>query len=140
MNKISDQITIDSSTQFLSEVRKFISSFASNNGISEIILRNVMLAVDEACANVIEHGYNSISGNNLTISLSLEDEKLTVRITDNGISFNPENVPQPDINRYYNEHKKGGWGLFLIRKIMDIVDYHKSEDGKNILTLVKKIK
>ena len=59
-----------------------------------------------------------------------------IEIIDCGIPFDPLTLPKPDVNAPIEDRKIGGLGIYMMRKLMDKVNY-KREQGKNILTLVK---
>ena len=94
---------------------------------------NIELAVQEIAVNIVKHSYAHSSGEILMmVTLSEVPFHLTVVLEDNGISFNPENVPEPRLG----ELQEHGFGLFLVRQLMDKVEYH-SENGRNRWRLVK---
>ena len=63
---------------------------------------------------------------------------MTLVITDNGVPFNPLERDEPDISLSAAEREIGGLGIFITKKTMDTVSY-AYENGKNILTMTKKI-
>jgi serine/threonine-protein kinase RsbW len=120
----------------LTDFREFIKQHCANApGVSDMILYDVQLAVDEACTNIITHGYKDLDPGSIILDLDLEPDKLTVVVTDFGHSFEPSSAPIPDINAPLEEREPGGLGLFLIQHVMDGMDYQVTEDGnKMILT------
>jgi serine/threonine-protein kinase RsbW len=102
-------------------------------------LYDVQLAVDEACTNIITHGYADMDPGSVILDLELDTEKLIVSLTDFGRSFEPGNVPVPDIDMPIEEREIGGFGLFFIHQSVDEVEYQANEDG-NTLTLTKYLK
>jgi len=99
---------------------------------------DLKLAVDEACTNVIEHGYEGRSG---TIRLSVAENggSLTVIIEDRGLPFDPSSVAPPDLSAGWRDRKIGGLGWHFIRSCVDEIRYEPGADGRNRLTLVKKL-
>ena len=67
-----------------------------------------------------------------------EDRSVTFRLSDEGIPFDPLKKPDPDITLSLEERQIGGLGIFIVKKTMDSVSY-AYENGKNILTMIKKI-
>lgn len=115
----------------------FVVQVASDMGFNDSDLYAVELAVDEACTNIIEHAYgNKRSGEILCITEVFPD-KLKIILQDNGGSFNPDAVPEPDTNLPINKVKKRGAGLYLMRKLMDDVKFDFTKSAGNILTMVK---
>ena len=71
-----------------------------------------------------------------TVEAKLPEDAEVLTFTDNGIHFNPLNVPEPDIKNV-EDRKEGGMGIFLVRKFSDKLQYEYS-GGKNILKITKK--
>ena len=99
---------------------------------------NINLVLEEALSNIIYYAFNDNEEHKIRISLSQSKNKLTVRIKDDGIPFDPTAQRQPDITLPAVERPVGGLGIFLISKIMDTIHYSR-EKNLNILTLTKKI-
>jgi len=92
--------------------------------------------VDEACTNIIQHGYKGMDPGSIILSFRIEPERILVQITDFGHIFEPVEGVKPDMEAALEAHELGGVGLFLIYQIMDNIDYQSSEDG-NTLTFTK---
>lgn len=95
----------------------------------------LQLAMEEAVANVIMYAYAGKEGL-FKVELSECASILTFVITDNGIPFNPVEKDDPDVTLPAEERKIGGLGVYLVKQIMDEVEYNR-RDGQNILTLIK---
>jgi serine/threonine-protein kinase RsbW len=130
------RITRAAYLESLRDFREFIKEHCAKvPGVTNEILYDVQLAVDEACTNIITHGYQDLNPGSIILDLEVEPDKLTVSITDFGHSFEPSSAPIPDIQAPLEERELGGYGLFLIRQTMDEMDYRVTEDGnKMILT------
>lgn len=134
------KLIVKSRTENLSKIRDFVSSNASEAGFSKDEIDEMILAVDEACTNVIKHAYKFSPYGDIILEIKFDDNALTITIEDNGISFNPDIIPEPDLQKYYREHRVGGLGMYLMKTLMDEVKY-KSEPGKfNRVSLTKKLK
>ena len=126
---------------FLHQIREFITGVASTFGINEHDIDNIELAVDEACANVIEHGYApNASDKKLTIRMEIDTSKLVLTIIDHGKSFDPRLRQQVDLQQLINMKRNGGLGISLIKQTMDEVDYRTTPEGQNELVLTKYLK
>ncbi len=102
---------------------------------SEEAVLDVQLAVEEVIVNIIKHGYRGKEGS-IGVCCKASPEKATIVISDSAPAFNPLSLPEPDVTLGIEERGIGGLGIFLVRRVMDIVTYqHKNH--KNILTLVK---
>ena len=97
------------------------------------------VAIDEIYANIASYAYPEGGGEaKVVFSFDEETRTVTLTFTDQGIPFNPLLQEEPDVTLAAEERKEGGLGIFLVRKTMDAVDY-RYEDGKNILSIQKKI-
>jgi serine/threonine-protein kinase RsbW len=134
------RITRAAHLESLQDFRTFIKDQCGGKpGLTDEILYDVQLAVDEACTNIITHGYADMDPGSVILDLELDTEKLIVSLTDFGRSFEPGNVPVPDIDMPIEERELGGFGLFFIHQSVDEVEYQANEDG-NMLTLTKYLK
>jgi anti-sigma regulatory factor (Ser/Thr protein kinase) len=123
---------------YLHRIREFIAGMATEAGIDPHEIDNIELAVDEACTNVIEHGYAPDDINKeLTIRLEIDTSKLVLTVIDRARPFNILHYEPRDINDLKSEGKDGGLGIRLIKHIMDDIDYQTKDDGQNELTMTK---
>lgn len=99
---------------------------------------NINLVLEEALSNIIFYSYNDTNKHEIRISVSLTNNILSIKITDNGIAFNPLAHKPPDTTLPAVERPVGGLGIFLISQIMDNVNYTRQKN-QNILTLNKSI-
>jgi serine/threonine-protein kinase RsbW len=131
------RITRAAYLESLGDFREFIKKHCT--GIPEVtdeILYDVQLAVDEACTNIISHGYADLDPGSIILDLEIDPGKLTVTLTDFGHSFEPSSAPTPDVNAPIEERELGGFGLFFIQQSVDEMNYQVTEDG-NKMTLIK---
>lgn len=96
----------------------------------------LQLAMDEACTNVIEHGYAGMNPGSLMFDMEIAPTRVVMKITDFGRPFEPYEPELPDAQTVLESDKVGGFGLIFIYKTMDTVDYQTTEEG-NILSLTK---
>lgn len=130
------RITRAAYLESLSDFREFIKEHCARlPNITDEILYDVQLAVDEACTNIISHGYANLDPGSIILDLDVDLDKLTLTLTDFGHSFEPSSAPTPDVDAPIEERELGGFGLFFIQQSMDDMDYQVTEDGnKMILT------
>jgi serine phosphatase RsbU (regulator of sigma subunit)/anti-sigma regulatory factor (Ser/Thr protein kinase)/putative methionine-R-sulfoxide reductase with GAF domain len=121
----------------LDNIREFVGEMAAQAGMDAKEIYEVQLAVDEAASNVIEHAYQDVDDGQLEISCQTARGMLSITISDQGRAFNPEAVDNPDLEATLEDRAIGGLGLFLIRKLMDRVEYQTSPEKGNRLTMVK---
>ncbi len=128
-------------TNQLSEIGKLtdlLERLAGPWGLSEDVLFEANLALDEIVSNIIRHGYPDSGDHRITVRIRLEKGNLVMEVEDDAPQFNPLDAPEPDTNAPLEERGIGGLGIFLTRKLMDNVSYRRS-GGKNLLTLSKRL-
>jgi anti-sigma regulatory factor (Ser/Thr protein kinase) len=131
-------LTLRNDVQEVPLLATFIETISEENDIDMMESMNINLAVEEAVANVMKYAYPTGTVGEVRIDASVADGLLTITITDSGTPFDPTQKEDPDINLPAEERPIGGLGILLVKQIMDAVTYQYAE-GKNILTLVKKL-
>ncbi|GIX41470.1 MAG: hypothetical protein KatS3mg129_1203 [Leptospiraceae bacterium] len=134
-NPKSFSIVINSQLSELNRIREAIEE--KLNYIDIVELNRIILAIDEILSNIIEHGYKLKANNFIYIDFQLFDKKLIVKIEDNAPHFNILNYTDPDLEQHANKGKPRGLGLFLVRSIMDEIQYEPKIPEGNINILIK---
>ncbi len=134
------QLHVPSSTENLSMIRDFVGSIGERAGMTPDELLKLELAVDEACANVIEHAYGSDTTREVTVKAILDSEAVQIDIVDTGRGFDPAAIEPVDLEQLIRNRKSGGLGLQIIRKLMDEVQYQIVPGEKNELRMIKRLK
>ncbi|PSQ93028.1 MAG: ATP-binding protein [Bacteroidetes bacterium SW_4_67_19] len=129
-------MTIPSATRHLGEVRQFVAERAAAEGLEDEMVQELRMAVEEACANVIEHAYAGDASREIDVAVIADDERFTVRIRDEGEPFRPEAYDTPDLRELVRRRQSGGLGLHLMRRLMDQVEY-RTRQGVNEVLLTK---
>jgi serine/threonine-protein kinase RsbW len=122
----------------LADISEFIAQAAQEAGFDSKDIYTVKLAVDEACTNIIEHGYGGEGIGKIECSYSFDTEALTIKLRDWGGTFDPNDVPDPDFNVPLENLQPRGAGLYFMRKLMDKVQFSFNEKEGNQLIMVKK--
>lgn len=120
----------------LPALRDWIGEACRAAGIDDETNHDLRLAVDEACTNVITHGYAGMNPGSVMLDLVLQPHQVRITVTDFGRPFEPSAAALPDASLPLDERQAGGWGLFIIHSVMDQVGYSTDEEG-NHLVLVK---
>lgn len=132
MNGSIHHLTIPSSTHHLYRVRRFVEHHALAAGFSQEAVDQVKIAVDEACANIIEHAYHGESHHEVTIILAVEPDRLIIRIRDRGEAFDLSRYNEPDVIEYSRSRRSGGLGVHIMREFMDEVEYNNKEEFNEV--------
>ena len=114
-----------------------IADYLTSAGVITDIIPDIELAVDEAVTNIVLHGYKKGPGT-IAITCTITGTAVQIAIRDSAPAFNPLTIPPPDISADLADRVAGGMGIFLIRKVMDGVEYEYTE-GQNVLTMEKKV-
>lgn len=134
---VDESLTITSETEHLVEVREFLQTCARRAGLPDTDINKVVLAVDEATANIMKHAYGGEPGGEIRFDISADGKRLEVCITDHGEGFDPDRIKDPNMAEHVRAGRKSGLGIFLMRQIMDEVTYTFREGVPNRLRLVK---
>jgi serine/threonine-protein kinase RsbW len=139
MSAFHHELAINNDISCLFQVRELVSRSVKEGGFPTQVTNRLQIAVDEAVTNIIEHGYAGQPRGSGTIWMTFDvsPEAFRIEILDNGHSFDPRSKSDVDIHRHAAEGKSGGLGVFLMRKIMDIVEYRSESGRNNRLLLVK---
>lgn len=130
-------ISVQASTEYLAEVRDFVARHASEFGFKKQDVDDIRLAVDEAYTNIIKHAYQNDGDKSVDIELGYNSNTFWVSLLDTGNTFDPKNYTKPDVRQKMKEKKRGGVGVYLIRKLMDDVEY-KTKGSVNEIRMSKK--
>jgi len=135
LKQISGPITLDIPTDpaALFLVRFLVERLTQRLEFPQDQVDRMVLAVDEACTNIIRHAYGSSLNERIILTFIVEPDQVEFRIRDFGLQANPENFKPRDLA----EVQPGGLGLHFIRSAMDQVRYETPPDGGTLLTMLK---
>jgi serine/threonine-protein kinase RsbW len=121
----------------MERVCQLIWQAAQEAGLDEAEAGRCQLAVDEACTNVIEHGYGGEDRGTIDLICQVHEGELVITVLDHAAPFDPSEVPPPKLGASLDEVKVGGLGIYFMRQVMDAVEF-SYEGGGNKLVLVKR--
>jgi serine/threonine-protein kinase RsbW len=107
-------------------------------GVDQKTCYDLKLAVEEACTNVITHGYAGMNPGSVVLALEFDRERVLVTLTDFGHPFEPYEPAAPDVKAGLEDGFSSGFGLYFIYQTMDQIGYESAEDG-NHLIFVKRL-
>ena len=133
------EITLDATASNIAVVTDFVNAELEVLGCPSKARMQLDVAIDEVFGNISRYAYGSAVGR-ATVRLGFDEveREVTLTFVDSGSEFNPCEAPEPDITLMLEERPIGGLGLFMVKKMMDGMAYRR-EDGRNILTLRKRI-
>ena len=133
------EIERDAREENLQAFRDFIEDACRRAGVEPSAAFDLKLAVDEACSNIIEHGYSGNEPGPIEVSFNAAEGQVVVEIADRGRPFNPKTVQAPDLDSRWQDRRVGGLGWYLISRSVDSVGYDSDPQRGNRLKLIKKV-
>ena len=131
-------LTLDNDIQQIPQLASFVDAVAEEAGIDFSEAMSLNLALEEAVVNVMQYAYPAETHGTVTIEAVFNKEQLRFILSDAGTPFDPTAKEDVDVSLEVGDREIGGLGIHLIRQIMDDISY-EYKDGKNVLTLHKKI-
>jgi serine/threonine-protein kinase RsbW len=123
----------------LSAIRAFVGQAATELGAGEDDVFACQLAADEAAANAFEHAYAG-QGGRVEVSLWRQGDAVLVCVRNWGTPFDPDAIPQPDLDLPLAEREAGGLGIYLMRQVMDEVVFRFDAEEGNSITMRRRIR
>ncbi len=131
-------IKVPNQTRYLSLIGRIGEDIAKEidrySGDRETLAYQINLVLTEAMTNAIKYGNPDNREETVHILINISDNKLFIRIYDYGQGFDINEIPLPDFDALEDR----GRGIFLIKTLMDSVEYRKQSDG-NILEMIKQL-
>lgn len=136
LDDFESECCLDGRIADLAYLHGFVDDACQRAQVDPAAWFDLNLAVEEACANVIEHAYCGMGGE-LMVRFRARGPDVLITVTDHGEPFDPATVTLPDLRIPLENRPVGGLGLFLMQQLMDDVRFTFSADG-NKLEMVKR--
>jgi len=125
------------------QVHDFVRSTLEANGVAGVSRDDLVLACDEAATNIVEHGFAAESGMrqgnpHFILALNCRRNRITATFFDSGAKFDPRSAALPDFRKNLAGERRGGYGVYLIRRLVDKIVY-SARRRLNITRLVKEV-
>ncbi|MDR2480857.1 MAG: ATP-binding protein [Spirochaetaceae bacterium] len=133
-----ERIELSAKIDDLDKLQDWLSVILDNIQCTTKACSQLAVVTEEVFVNICEYAYAQNGDSNVTVFVGTKDSILVIRFEDSGIEFNPLTYKTPEVSASLNEREAGGFGILIMKKWMDSVDY-KRIDGKNQLTLTKKV-
>ncbi len=136
--QLKRSLILPNDIETIPQLNEFIDAVAEEVALDMSLAMSLNLAIEEAVVNVMEYAYPDGEKGNVEIEVTVDEGWLTFIISDSGIAFDPTSKEDADTTLSAEERPIGGLGIFLVKKLMDTIEYQRT-DGKNVLTLRKNI-
>ena len=131
-------ITLPNDVQTIPQLSEFVEGVGEELGFDMETTMSLNLALEEAVVNVMNYAYPKDTAGTVQIDAEANDVRLKFTITDQGMPFDPTAKADADTTLSVEDRPIGGLGIFLVRQLMDSINYERV-NGSNVLTLRKKL-
>ncbi len=132
------QIQLSNNLSELAGVMAALEDFCDGAGVDMGAAQAAELVLDEFLNNIISYGYLDSEDHRITVDLTIVERVLQIKISDNGIPFNPFEQAEPELESSIEEREIGGLGIHLVRNMMDDYSYVRLNEC-NVVTLSKRL-
>lgn len=131
------ELRVGADIDAIAEATSWLSTLAEEGGWPDAMRFGLELSLEEALTNVVMHGFKGLShAPDIRIECyRMPNDRVAVRILDNGVAFDPTHLAEPDVPDSLEEAKIGGHGVQLMRNFLESLAYVRAGD-QNQLTLV----
>ena len=136
----SYHLRVESIASNLYRLCDFVTGHAHQAGMEEKEIGKIKIAVYEACLNVIEHAYHSNPNHWIDLTVNYTSAQFAIIIQDKGLPFEMPKSKEYDVEEAMQKRRSGGFGLHIIHRATDEVDYKADPINGNRLTMSKKLK
>ena len=131
-------ITLTNDVQQVPQLAEFMDHVCEAMGFDELTTMQMNLVIEEAVVTVMSYAYPEGTTGSVNVEVQANDARLKFVISDSGKHFDPTTVAAADTTLSAEDRSIGGLGIFLVRQLMDSVNYERI-GGFNVLTLRKKL-
>jgi anti-sigma regulatory factor (Ser/Thr protein kinase) len=129
-------LTLAADVDGLDKLFAFIGENLEKAGCPEDVKSRIELAAEEIFVNIANYSFKGSSGGSCEITMTTGSGEATIAFRDRGIPFNPLEHGEPDTGIALEEREEGGLGIFIAKRVMDVVEY--SYEGMNHLLMKKR--
>ena len=137
-NVLSEELILHNDLKEVKLLGAFVKQVAGRLNMDKHLMGKLRLAVEEAVVNVIDYAYPIGSTGDISVRAMSDGKLVKFIITDSGKAFDPTQIDKADTTLSAEDRPIGGLGIFIVREMMDSVNYERVE-GQNVLTLRKRL-
>jgi anti-sigma regulatory factor (Ser/Thr protein kinase) len=113
-----------------------LEAFSAGHNVPRETVYRLGVSLEEVFTNVVNHAYADADPHTIRVSFAFVNDSLAIEVEDDGMPFDPLQVPPPDNELPLDQRRPGGQGIHLVRRLMDEVAYRR-EGGHNVLQMKK---
>lgn len=136
---VTRHLMIPSKTSYLSLVRTILGDLLQGERVDSKDSDAIILSVDEALSNVIEHAHKEAREESIGITLAFGADSFSIVIADRGRPFHPSIVTRYEVQNRVQEKRSHGYGLYLMHTLMDKITYERTKEGNRLL-MIKRLR
>ena len=131
-------LRLDNRLEAIAPAAEEIERFCQGHGVPAATMGHLNLALDEVLTNTISYAWPTGGDHEIIVRLTIGSSEIEAEISDDGIAFDPLQVPPPDLESVLDDRPVGGLGVHFVKTLMDSAAYRR-EDGRNVLVLRKSL-
>lgn len=135
---MQEEIRITNNIDEIGKLTEFVEELGAELSLPMETTMHINLALEEAVSNIIMYAYPQGETHEIMLRTTVTKDQIIFLLTDNGLSFDPTDAPDVNLDVPVEERKIGGLGIFLIRSIMNEISYQRL-DGENRLIMIKNL-
>lgn len=132
-----ETLNLNNKVSEITKLNAFVKSATATLNMEIGLANKIKLAVEEAVTNIIDYAYQNGTEGNISVTIEADESRIRFILTDSGAEFDPTGVSKADTTLTVEERPIGGLGVFLVRNLMDSINYERV-DGKNVLRMEKR--
>ncbi len=137
-NSREESVALNNDLEELERLRAAIDRFCDREGVPDETRYHLTLVLEELIVNAIKYGACQPEFDAIRLSMRMEGGEVRMTLCDNGVPFNPLEVPSPDLTQEVSNRSIGGLGIHLVRRLVPQIRYER-RDGRNYLYLTKPV-
>jgi anti-sigma regulatory factor (Ser/Thr protein kinase) len=125
----------------MAEIRRVnaaAAEFLSEEGVPDRTIHHVKLVIEELVSNVIRHAFDDDPAQRIEVDVRTEPRGVVVMVEDDGRPFNPTDAPIPALPSAGNDHRAGGLGIYLVRKLSRELSYSRENNRNRVRALIER--
>ena len=135
---VNETLVVSCKRANLKRIRTFVDETLAPFGLPEIQLNQLILAVDEVCANFIIHSNHEDDSKTIQLAITGNPNEVQFDVSDSAPAYHPGSYHEPNLKDLIQQGRKGGVGMMLVNRIMDKVEF-RSVKGRNVCRLYKRL-